>query len=268
MKTVSGEPGSSGEATSRKKGWPLSRWLLLIALVLAAHIALIFTFGTRKPVKPLPVTNVPNLELATGSGAWLTLHDPTLFALPRREGFAGPAWLEPPPLRVHMVDWTEPPRLLDLTNPLLNEELGAVFSRFMQTNLFTVFRFDLKPPAQFTAPLAPLEPTFAKSSALHVEGGLAGRPLLTQINLPSWPSTDVIAPSRVQVLVNSAGEVLSAVLLPSGNPGGFHDPGADQRALELARAARFAPARGLTVGQMIFDWHTVAPVATNAPPIL
>ena len=29
--------------------------------------------------------------------------------------------------------------------------------------------------------------------------------------------------------------------------------------------ARFAPAPGLTVGQMIFTWHTVPPPATNSP---
>jgi hypothetical protein len=83
--------------------------------------------------------------------------------------------------------------------------------------------------------------------------------------LPSWPYADVIAPSRVQVLVNGAGEVVSAVLLPSDIPGEVQDADADQRALELARAARFATAPGLTVGRLIFDWCTVAPAATNAP---
>jgi hypothetical protein len=85
------------------------------------------------------------------------------------------------------------------------------------------------------------------------------------MKLPPWPYTDVIAPSKVQVLVNAAGDVVSAVLLPSGNPSEVHDADADRRALDLARAARFAPASGLTVGQLVFDWHTVAPPATNAP---
>ena len=40
---------------------------------------------------------------------------------------------------------------------------------------------------------------------------------------------------------------------------------ADQRALELARAARFAPSSRLTIGRMIFNWHTVPPPDTNAP---
>jgi hypothetical protein len=40
---------------------------------------------------------------------------------------------------------------------------------------------------------------------------------------------------------------------------------ADQRALELARAMRFIPSPRLTIGRMIFNWHTVPPPATNAP---
>ena len=266
MKTVCGELSPPGGTKFPGKGWSLSRWLLLIALVLAAHVALIFIFGTRKPITPLPVTNVPKLELAAGSGEWLTLNDPTLFALPRREGFAGPAWLEPPPLHVHMVDWTERPRLLELSNDLAKAALGASFSQFMQTNRFATFQFPMKPPAPMTMPLVPLEPALVKTSTLHVAGDLAKRPLLTAIKLPSWPDDQLIAPSRVQVLVNAAGGVISAVLLPSKNSGDIHDADADQRALDLARTARFAPASGFTVGQLIFDWHTIAPAATNAPP--
>ena len=261
MKTASGEPGSIGE-TRRRGSWPLSRWLLLIALVLVAHVVLIFTFGARKPIQPRAVTNVPELELAGGSGEWLTLNDPTLFALPNREGFAGPAWLEPPHLKFHWQEWTnEPPRWLQLPTG----ELGASFSQFMQTNRFATFRFELKPPPQFTTPRIPLEPAFAEASDLRIEGDLARRPLLTSMKLPSWPYADIIAPSRVQVLVNAAGDVVSAVLLALDNSGEVGDADADQYALNLARTARFAPASGLTVGQLIFDWHTIAPVATNTP---
>ena len=252
---------ASGEARPHGKGkWPLSRWLMLIVLVLAAHVVLIFAFGGRKPATPRAVTNVPALALANGSNEWLILNDPTLFALPSREGFAA-AWLEPPHVEFHRQEWTEPPRWLQLPG----EELGAIFNQFMQTNPFATFQFELKPPPRLTVPLVPPEPGFAETSTLHIEGDLARRPLLTPMELPSWPYTDVIAPSNVQVLVNAAGEVVSAVLLPSDNPGEVHDADADQRALALARAARFAPAPGLTVGRLIFDWCTVAPAATNAP---
>jgi hypothetical protein len=239
----------------------LSRWLLLIVLVLAAHVVLIFMFGARKPETPRAVTNAPELKLAAGSSEWLILNDPTLFALPSREGFAGPAWLEPPHVQFHQLEWTEPPRWL----PLPAGELGGIFSQFMQTNRFTTFQFEFKPPPRFTIPLVPLEPKLAGTSTFRVEGDLARRQLLTPMALPSWPDTDVLAPSKVQVLVNAAGDVVSVVLLPSDNPGEVHNADADRRALELARAARFAPAPGLTIGELIFDWCTVAPAATNAP---
>jgi len=271
MKTESGELGASGETKPRGRGsWSLGRWLLLIVLVLAAHVVLIFAFGARKPVTPRAVTNVPKLELvanapevnlADGLGEWLMLNDPTLFALPSREGFAGTAWLEPPHVQFHRQEWTEPPRWLLLPA----RDLGGVFSQFMQTNRFATFQLELKPPPRFTVPLVPLEPKFAGTSTLRIEGDLARRPLLTPVKLPAWPYADVIAPSKVQVLVNAAGQVASAVLLLSNNSGEVHDAAADQRALELARAARFAPAPGLTIGNLIFDWCTVTPPATNAP---
>ena len=261
MKSKSDGMSSSEEAKPQQKGrWPMNRWLLLIVVVLAAHVALIFTFGGRKPVTPRVASNVPELELDSRSSEWLMLQDPTLFALPSREGFAGAAWLEAPHLEIHVKDWTESPRFLSL----LTNKLGATFSQFMQTNRFATFRFELKPPPQFSVPSVPLEPTFARTSTLRIEGDLAQRQLLTAMKLPSWPYADIIAPSRVQVLVNAAGEVISTVLLPSDNPTQARDTDADQRALELARAARFAPSSGLTIGRLIFDWHTIAPSATNA----
>jgi hypothetical protein len=85
--------------------------------------------------------------------------------------------------------------------------------------------------------------------------------LPAQINLTNWPYADVIAPSKVQVLVDAAGNVVSAVLLPSEN--GFtaadHYDAADQRALELARALRFTPSARLTFGRITFNWQTVPP---------
>lgn len=262
MKTGSGDLSLAGEPKPPdKRPWRWSRWLLLIVLVLAVHFVLIFMFGGRKPITPRATTNAPKLALATRSSEWMQLNDPTLFALPSRQGFAGPAWLEPPHVQFHQLEWTEPPRWLQL--PI--GDLGAVFSEFMQTNRFAGFRFELTPSPRFTEPAVSLEPPFADSSTLRVEGDLARRPLLTSMELPSWPYADVIAPSRVQALVNAAGDVVSAVLLPSDNSGDVRDADADQRALELARAARFAPAAGLTLGNLMFDWRTVAPPATNAP---
>jgi hypothetical protein len=239
----------------REGGWSLSRWLMLIALVFIAHLALIFAFGERKPAAPRAVTDVPELKLATSSAEWLALNDPTLFAQPNLAGFAGPA-LEPPRVEFHRQEWTEPPRWLSL--PV--GELGAIFSQFMLTNRFVGSQFELKPPTKFIAPIALVEPALAQTSTMRIEDDLARRRLLTPISLQSWPNDDILEPSVVQALVDAKGNVVSVVLLSSSKL-----DAANQRALELVRAARFAPSSGLTIGRFVFNWHTVAPPVTNAP---
>lgn len=265
MKIVSGESSAPGESLPRRPGsWPLSRWLLLIALVLAAHLALIFAFGARKPVTAMTVKNAPTLQLAAGSSEWLLLNNPTLFALPNSQGFAGPAWLIPQHVQFHPIEWTEPPRWWQLSVG----ELGNVFSQFMATNQFAGFKLELKASPRFTVPLVPQPPRFADASTFRIEGDIARRRLLTSIKLGSRTNTDLVAPSTVQVLVNAAGDVVSAVVLPSHISGAVRDADADQRALELARAARFAPGPNLTLGKLIFNWRTVPPPATNTLPAL
>ena len=264
MNAASAEPHPTGLARTEPPGggsWTRSRWLTLIALVFAAHVLLLFAFGGRKQIVPHVVTNVPTLKLADNSSEWLALNDPTLFALPHQKDFASAIWLpahvlEPPPFR-----WTEPPRWLQLSAA----ELGLAFNQFMQTNRFAGLELQWKPPVKLSTPALPVESALKQTSTLQIQDDLAQRRLLDPMILPSWPYANVIAPSKVQVLVNEAGNVVSAVLLPPDN--GFtaadqYDQ-ADQRALELARAARFAPSSRLTVGRMIFNWQTVPMTNTN-----
>jgi hypothetical protein len=246
-----------------KGGWPLNRWLMLIAVVFAAHAALLLVFGSRKQIVPRAVANVPTLKLADSPDELLALNDPTLFALPHPGDFVTVLWSQPPGVKRPSFRWTEPPRWL----PLSADELAAVFNQFMQTNRFAGFELRLKPPVRLSTPAQPIEPALAQNSTMCIEGDLKQRRLLTPMDLPSWPYADVIAPSKVQVLVDEAGDVVSAILLPSDNnlEALSHYDAADQRALEFARAARFAPAPRLTIGRMIFTWHTVPPPATNSP---
>ena len=95
---------------------------------------------------------------------------------------------------------------------------------------------------------------------MQISGELAQRPLLSQVELPSIPVNDVIPPSKVQALVDTAGNVASAVLLESSKL-----DTADQRALQIARNLRFAPAPRLMFGEITFTWHTVPVASTNAP---
>ncbi len=245
------------------EGWSLRRWLVLIALVCAAHVGLLYMFGTRKSPAPRSLTDAPTLRLAANSDGLLALNDPTLFALPRPGDFVTAMWSKAPVVKRPPFHWTEAPRWL----PLSAEGLMTVFNRFMQTNLIPGLPLQLKPPVKLSTPSPPIEPALPLVSTVRVEGDLAQRRLLTPMPLPSWPYAGVIAPSKVQLLVNAAGEVVSASILPSDNnlEALSHYDAADQRALELARAARFAPAPRLTIGQMLFTWHTLPPPATNSP---
>jgi len=247
------------------ESWPLRRWLILIGLVFAVHVGLLYIFGARKPVVPRAVANAPVLKLADNSDELLALSDPTLFALPHSRDFVTAIWPQAPITKRPSFRWTAAPRWL----PVSAGELMTVFNRFMRTNLVVGLSLQLKPPVRLSTPSQSIEPALARASTMRVEGDLAPRRLLTPMNLPSWPYANLIAPSKIQLLVNEAGNVISAVILPSDNTLQALNryDAADQRALELVRAARFAPAPSLTLGRMIFTWHTVPLPATNAPAV-
>ena len=235
------------------ESWGLTRWIFLIAFVFAAHFAFVFLFGSRKVPVPRAVTNVPQFQLADNSSELIALTDPTLFALPHLDDFAPADWLRPPAITQPSFRWTEPPSFL----PPAPESLGMAFVAFVQTNSLATFPLDFKPAPQLTAPEAVIESALPQNSTLKFLGALAQRPLQNPIVVPTLAWNDVIAPSRVQLLVDAEGKVVSTVLLQSSE----YDV-ADQKALALARAARFVPATGLMFGELLFNWHTVP---TNPP---
>lgn len=246
--------------------WTAARRWWAIALVFAAQLGLILAFSDRRPPAPRPPTRPLVVKLAPDDPEWLALTDPTLFALPQRRGLAGAAWLKFPSVTFPPYRWSEPPRPLKLRV----EDLGVAFAEFMRTNRFASLTFESKPAARLPAPaVLEIAAPPITNSILRVAGDLAKRRLLNPPELAPWPSADVLTSTAVQVMVDGEGQVRSATLLPE--PGalvqGSGDPQADQRALELARAARFEPLRGgttsATVGLLIFEWRTVPP--TNAP---
>jgi TonB family protein len=263
-----GLAGSKPQPERRGEGWPVApkppregwsrrRWLIFIAIVFVVEVAIIFALGEKQFPPPRAVTNVPRLTLADSSSELIALDDPTLFALPHANDFASAVWGQMPAVLQPSFRWMEPPG--ELLSPA-DENLGAVFARFMQTNVFAPQTNNFKPEPKLSEPVLSLPPLFADASTLQIQGDLAQRKLLTPENLPSWPWADVIAPSKVQVLVDTAGNVVNVVLLEASGP-----ELADTNALALARRLRFAPASRLTVGQLIFNWRTVAPPATNSP---
>ncbi|MDD5140092.1 MAG: TonB family protein [Verrucomicrobiales bacterium] len=248
-------PGESWPAgPKRSEGWSRKRWLVVIALVFAAHVALVFLFGGKKQIVPRAVANIPTLSLADDSDELLALNDPTLFALPHRRDFAAAVWLKMPDVKPPSFRYTESPRLL----PFSADKLGAAFVRLMQADFSASPPLDFKPALALSTPSLPVEPVLAQNSTMQVEGELAQRQLPAQISLTNWPFADVLQPCVVQVLVDAAGNVISTVVL---TPSGYDD--ADQRALAIARSLRFTPSTGLTIGRITFNWHTVPPATIN-----
>jgi TonB family protein len=191
----------------------------------------------------------------------LALTDPTLFALPHRQGFSGLAWLRIPPPPTSAFEWSEDLRFWQLSTQLL----GATFGNPRQTDSV---RSLVSPPRPGSALITAVAgPQMAqRKSRLRLEDGLAGRTLIALIEVPAQPHNDLLTPSVVQVLVDAEGQIVSVpVLLPPGSG----SPDADKEALRLARTARFnsiassGPGRAtnstgqLTWGRMIFEWQTV-----------
>jgi len=251
---MNAEPQPLADGQRPDEGWSFRRWAWCILLALAAHFALVFIFGSKKPLVPRPVSHVPQIHLAGENNELVALTDPTLFVLPHAEGFSTLVGQHLNTFAQPSFRWTEPPPFL----PIAPATLGANFADYMRTNQFPATTLDLKPPPQVALLFMKFDSALPQTSTFRLAGKIAQRRMLNQIEVPSLPYNDVIKPSRVQVLVDENGNVLSDVLLGSSE----YDV-ADQKALELARKARFIPEPGLMFGELIFNWHTVA--TTNAP---
>jgi TonB family protein len=250
--------------------WPRRRWWFLIGLVFSLQVGLIFLLSDKSLGHPRSPGAVPGFRLAPPAAAeLLTLSDPTLFALPHLHGFSGSAWLRVPAQKFPAFDWTEEPRWL----PLPLEQLGGAFARFMKTNAFGSGAAQAEDEAELTLPEMPPMPVLREQSTFQLAGGLAGRRLITPIELPSWQHTDILTNTVVRLVVDAAGQTISATLLKRS---GYDE--ADRHALKQASGARFeALGRGgpraatnylplFTWGEMIFEWHTLPLPPTNAAP--
>ena len=243
------------------EGWSRKKFFLVLGFVFAFHVALIVLFGTKKQIVARHTANVPHLQLANRN-EFIALSDPTLFARPNLHDLVTAFWRRIPPVSQPNFDRSdEPPHYL----PPAPESFGAAFHNLMQQTPLAEFPLNLKPEPKVTVPEAPLDITMPQATTLQISGELARRRLLNTNfaeHLPSRPMNDVLQPTTVRVLVDTTGNVLSPVVLEHSG-----DNDSDQLALQLASRLRFAPATGLTFGEITFTWHTEPLASTNTPAL-
>jgi len=248
--------------------WPRRRWLGTFALIFIVQVGLIVALSEHEGLRVRPPGPSPVLQLvAAPSTEWQDLNDPTLFALPHRQSFAGLAWLKVPQLEFSTMDFSEATNWLAL-NPA---RLGAAFNEFTETNVFNALPVPMLPKVDLLQPYFTSLSNLRNASSLRLEGELARRRLVSSLQLPSWPNSDLLTNTVVQVVVDRAGRLVSVPLLLASSS----LKAADDYALDQARTLRFeastsqqrdAPADGLSWGQIIFEWNTVPVPPANAPP--
>jgi len=237
-----------------------------VGSIFLLQVVLIFVLSSRpnssvNPVKPSGrLSLLSPLGPTSPSATPLWLDDPAQVALVSARGFSGPTWRRLPRLEPGWLSWSDLPQWVtqDLTRLAVSRSLASPSGVVSHVP-------PLAPPKPFVGAAAPPALAPVPQSTVRVEGDLGKRRRLDAPELPAWPHPDVLAPTTVQTVVDREGTVLSATLLTSSG-----HPGADQKALELARAARFEPSGPgpevppLTWGQLVFRWQVVSP-STNVP---
>lgn len=234
--------------------WSKSRWVATVALAITIQFAVVVAFTLRGPIRR---TLRPNTQVTLPeslSGELQALTDPTLLALGSAHGFSK-TWMDIPTQPRVDSHLEQAPDWLHLDPQGLGTTFQAMAASHSDSERALAFR---PAPQRLHGTEAVTTTPLRTTSTLRVKGDVEPRTLPAQPNLPSWPTTDVLQPSRVRVVVDGRGLVVSAILLSSSGL-----PSADQFALETARGLRFKPIRtrrdpsgGLSFGEAVFDWHT------------
>lgn len=236
--------------------------IIAVVVVFALQLAGLFWMG-RPARRPERTAHQMAISLANDVPAELiSLSDPSVFGLPRAEGFSGSAWLHSfsPPERTY--DWNEPPRWLPVSFQPFSVVVTSIREHGVPGEPEPVDRPIPQPvvPGTVNADFLP------QGSTLTVLEATPGLNTDIKVELPSWTSTDLISNSVVQAVVDSAGKVISTVLLSSS---GLR--AADDFALKATAGMNFSSQKGspgqgtskpeppLHWVQLSFDWLTLAP---------
>ena len=239
-----------------REAWTQKKFAVILFVTLILHVAVIMLLETTKTNVPRPATAVPHLRMVDNTNELIALSDPSLFARPNAHELVTAYWRQLAPPRQPNFNQIEAPGYL----PPTNVDFGEFYSNFVVHLQAGELALNFKPEPKEIIPNVILEDDLPPVTTMQISGELAGRKLLTSLELPSLPVNDVLQPSRVQALVDTFGNIASAVILQPTT-----DSAADQRALQLVRTLRFAPAPHLMFGGITFTWHTVPPPLTNEP---
>lgn len=246
--------------------WSPRKLIVVIILAVLVQVALIAWCSAPGVLTPRAAEARPEIQLLAGARSeWLSLTDPTLFSRAHPDGFSGHAWLAVPEHNYLPGDKADAPLWLALTT----ESLGGAFREFVKGYTPEGLTLRSWQPPVVTGPTRRLA-AVGSDSEVRVEGPLARRGIRSVPMLPAWTNNDILAPSRVRVLVDAAGHPMSAVLLESSGL-----KAADASAVELAQRMTFGrdeealrqppgnPDAGLATGRLIFSWRTLAPVTNG-----
>ena len=232
------------------------RWGWMVVIVFLFQIGFIWVVSKNTKIErsfpAFEVTHVENLDILSQ----MMLEDSLSLARPARRGFSG-AWLNPPTNKHKPVHWRLPDILLPEEADIFGEVMSEVLSKESNPEI-NIFQ---RPDPQLTRVAAP-SLNYVNTSRLVVEGPLHSRFKVESLTLKSfWKVGTFLKPSRVQILVDQEGKVLSGVLLESSG----HQP-ADQAAMKFAlRKVAFERVTNkmLETGNLVFYWHIDPSSITN-----
>lgn len=247
--------------------WGRGRWVSSVIFVFTLQLLFLWLFSSHSVPVVRQAPNVTALSLTTDPAAVreladkIGLNDPTLFALASMQGFSGDAWLKTTPMEHQLIDWNDGERWL---SPSM-ASFGADFEEYVRNNAIT-HRQPPEKPAPDMGEIADEIPPIPKASWISMTGELNQRQLMTPLQPPALPGSDILANTVVRLVVDAEGQTISAVFFSTN---GF--PAADGKALELARSARFKPLKStdsersadMSWGLMVFHWKTLPLVSTN-----
>lgn len=257
-------------AASETAVWSRRRWIAVVLAFFALHLGALFLVSSRQEkVQRRAESRASVRWLTDAAGARklldvLLLTDPAQFAMVHPGGFSGAAWLRTQSPEYRPAEWTDTER--SLAQPI--QLLGGAFrqvSSVGEQRVFDPVRKPALPPPALVVPQPPLR----LRSQMVVEGAARLRSLMQPPLLKSWPHSDVLADTRVQVMVTAEGLVFTPRLVVTTNAKDSVQREADLHALELSRQLRFEAApkasRASVEGVIVFQWHTTALPAPAKP---